>query len=122
MKMGKVKSLNICHVNVRSLNAESRLFDMDLLSANNNIDVLCISESWLNAKHLSATVGISGFDPPLRCDRSSGRGGGVALMCVKAYIILRFVVHFRLISNVLLSALPYAIALLHLLSLHLTGQ
>ena len=29
-------SLRICHVNVRSLSAESRLFDMELMSASKN--------------------------------------------------------------------------------------
>ena len=66
-------------MNARSLNAESRLFQLDLMAASNNMDVLCVSESWLNAKHPSTTVRIPGFDLLLRCDRSNGRGGGVAV-------------------------------------------
>ena len=77
--MGKIKSLNICRLNARSINAKSRLFQLDLLAASNNMDVLCVPESWLNGKHPSTTVRIRGFDLPLRCDRSNGRGGGVAV-------------------------------------------
>ena len=60
--------LSVCHVNARSLKADSRLFELDLLAASNNVDVLCVSESWLSAKHLNSAVRISGFDLPLRCD------------------------------------------------------
>ena len=72
-------SLRICHVNVRSLRAESRLFDLELMSASNNIDVLCVSETWLQPTHPSSSVIVPGFQPPVRTDRVHGRGGGVAI-------------------------------------------
>ena len=71
-------SLRICHVNVRSLRAESRLFDLELMSASNNIDVLCVSETWLQPTHPSSVI-VPGFQPPVRTDRVHGRGGGVAI-------------------------------------------
>ena len=65
-------SLRICHVNVRSLRAESRLFDLELMSASNNIDVLCVSETWLQPTHPSSSVIVPGFQPPVRTDRVHG--------------------------------------------------
>ena len=38
-----------------------------------------VSEIWLQAKHLDSAVSIAGFQSPVRCDRPSGRGGGVAI-------------------------------------------
>ena len=38
----KLCSLNICHVNIRSLLAESRLIELESLCAAQNIDVLCL--------------------------------------------------------------------------------
>ena len=75
----KLCSLNICHVNIRSLLAESRL---ESLCAAQNIDVLCLSETWLSpsrAKPGASLVNIPGFQPPFRRDRLHGRGGGVAV-------------------------------------------
>ncbi len=77
------KSLKICHVNVCSLLADTRLLDLEILCANNDIDVLCVTETWLSesrVKHGSAQVNLPGFQAPVRCDRASGRrGGGVAV-------------------------------------------
>ena len=75
----KAKPVRICHVNARSLNAKSRLFDLELLAAGNSIDLLCVSESWLKTIQPSPTVRIPGFELPLRNDRAVGRGGGVAV-------------------------------------------
>ena len=44
----KLCSLNICRVNIRSLLAESRLIELESLCAAQNIDVLCLSETWLS--------------------------------------------------------------------------
>ena len=78
----KLCSLNICHVNIRSLLAESRLIELESLCAAQNIDVLCLSETWLSpsrAKPGASLVNIPGFQPPFRRDRLHGRGGGVAV-------------------------------------------
>ena len=77
--MVKARRLRIRHVNVRSLNTQSRLFVLELMAAGHSVDVLCVSESWLRKKQPSATVRIPGFELPLRDDRVVGRGGGVAV-------------------------------------------
>ena len=69
----------LCHVNVRSLMAPGRLTDLQMLSSFNNIDILCITETWLKPNHLNSSILIPGFQPPLRKDRLSSRGGGVAI-------------------------------------------
>ena len=77
--MVKARRLCICHVNVRSLNTQSRLFDLELMAAGHSVDVLCVSESWLRKEQPSATVRIPGFELPLRDDRVVGRGEVVAI-------------------------------------------
>ena len=75
-----MKRLKICHVNVRSLLANSKLLDLEILCASADIDVLCVTETWLSSKVGSSQVCIPGFQPPFRCDRSAGqRGGGAAV-------------------------------------------
>ena len=68
----------ICHVNVRSLVADGRLLNVSSLVSFNNVDMLCLSETWLKPKHLSSSLLILGFQPSLRCDRLVDRGGRVA--------------------------------------------
>ena len=78
----KLCSLNICHVNIRSLLAESHLIELESLCAAQNIDVLCLSETWLSpsrAKPGAILVNIPGFQPLFRRDRLHGRYGGVAV-------------------------------------------
>lgn len=69
----------ICHANVRSLVADGRLLNVSSLVSFNNVDIFCLSETWLKPKHLSSSLLIPGFQPPLRCDRLANRGGGVAV-------------------------------------------
>ena len=69
----------LCNVNVRSLMAPGRLSDLQMLTSFNNIDILCITETWLKPNHLNSSIIIPGFQPPLRKDRLSSRGGGVAI-------------------------------------------
>ncbi len=76
------KTLKMCHVNVRSLLAATRLLDLEILCANNDIDILCLTETWLsssNAKPGCSNLNLPGFQPPIRCDRVHKRGGGVAV-------------------------------------------
>ena len=49
------KCLTVCHVNVRSLSAPTRLVDLEILCANNSVDILCLSETWLSPSHSSST-------------------------------------------------------------------
>ncbi len=46
----------------------------------NNIDICCISETWLNHTVSNSQVCPSGYSI-LRKDRTNRRGGGVAIMC-----------------------------------------
>ena len=75
--MGKKKNLTICHVNARSILANTRLFELELLCATNKIDVLYGSETWLTPS--KTAVLLPGFQPPFRHDRSAC-GGGVAIV------------------------------------------
>ena len=75
-----MKRLKICQVNVRSLLASSKLLDLELLCASADIDVLCVTETWLSSKVTSPQVSLPGFQSPFRCDRpNSYRGGGLAV-------------------------------------------
>ena len=81
LKKGQTKNF-ICHVNIRSLLADSRLTELEILCANQDIDVLCLSETWLSSSRAKAganVINIPGFQPPFRCDRLHSRGGGVAV-------------------------------------------
>ena len=73
----------MCHVNVRSLLAVTRAVDLEILCANHSVDVLCVSETWLNSSRVrpgDSRVNLAGFHAPVRHDRPSGRpGGGVAI-------------------------------------------
>ena len=63
---------------VRSLVADGRLLNVSSLVSFKNVNMLCLSETWLKPKHLSSLL-IPGFQPPLRCDRLVDRGWGVAV-------------------------------------------
>ena len=67
-------NLVIKHINARSL--LSCLDEVKLLVESSNLDVLCISESWLLPSMPSSYVGIEGFTI-YRCD--GGYGGGVCV-------------------------------------------
>ena len=59
-----MKRLKICQVNVRSLLASSKLLDLELLCASADIDVLCVTETWLSSKVTSPQVSLPGFQSP----------------------------------------------------------
>ena len=76
------KSLKICHVNAKSLLTSGRLLDLEILCSTNDIDVLCVTETWLNpdrVKEGASLIHIPGYSPPFRCDRIGRRGEGVAI-------------------------------------------
>jgi len=73
------KSLRICHVNVRSLCAPARLLDLEILTANHFVDILCLTETWLTSSKSSSSILIPGFQTPFRRDRPNRPGGGVAV-------------------------------------------
>ena len=81
-KIVKVRNLNICQVNVRSILATTRLLDLEILCANHDIDILCVTETWLSTKSTplgSSLITLPGYQSPFRRDRSGRRGGGVAM-------------------------------------------
>ena len=43
------------------------------------MDILCLSETWLKPKHLSSTLLLPRFQPPVRRDRVVDRGGVVTI-------------------------------------------
>ena len=68
-------NLTIAHLNVRSLYPKVDMMN-DLLSRN-DIDIMCITESWLNEKLSNTNISIPGYQI-FRRDRDS-KGGGVLL-------------------------------------------
>lgn len=50
-------------------------------------DIIAITESWTNDKISDSQIGLCGFQPPFRCDRKSGKGGGGVCCFVKTSII-----------------------------------
>ena len=73
------RSVKVCHVNVRSVASKARLLDLELLCVNHNLDILCLSETWLSQSHPSATLSIHGFQLPFRRDSPDDPHGGVAV-------------------------------------------
>ena len=70
----KWKDLNLMHINIRGLrrNIEELIFTLE----EKKIDIASINETFLNSKH---KVTIPGYKI-IRKDRSTGQGGGVALI------------------------------------------
>ena len=66
----------VAHINDRSLLSDGRLSEIVFF---NNIDMLCISETWLKPHHMNSTLLFPGYQPPIRQDRPARRGGGVAV-------------------------------------------
>jgi hypothetical protein len=72
-KWGTKRTLNIGHANVRSLNSNF----VDFTQFVKEVDIMGVSETWLNPDYSSNFVNICGYTL-VRNDRD-GRGGGVAL-------------------------------------------
>ena len=73
-------TLNMGHINARSLNIEDKFDEICCLVHNVNLDILAVSETWLNDSISSDSLNIQGFAPIIRLDRQNGRrAGGVAL-------------------------------------------
>ena len=78
----KTTYLGLCHANMRSLVSDrSKLDDLKYIADSNNIDVITVSETWLNVNIPDCLLAIPGFQPILRQDRQVGCGGGVAVYC-----------------------------------------
>ena len=70
-------NLSVLHVNARSLRNNLNYLQVYLRTLNHNCSVIAISETWANNDSRSL-LNILGFDST-RKNRTSGRGGGVAL-------------------------------------------
>ena len=77
--MQRIRDLRICQVNARSLLADTRLLDLQILTQLHNIDVLCVTETWLTRRHADRAISLKDYQHPLRFDRPSRRGGGAAV-------------------------------------------
>ena len=76
-----VTSLTLCHVNMRSLQPDDRSLKLDelhsTLCVNNNFDVICISETWLDDSISDDDIALPEYQVHRR-DRNR-HGGGVAI-------------------------------------------
>jgi hypothetical protein len=75
-KFQKHHGINICHVNARSL--FPKFDEISWIVQKSCVDIVCISETWLNDTVLDSDIAIEGFTL-LRKDRISKKGGGVAM-------------------------------------------
>ena len=80
-------SLRFEFINARSICNKLNLVSNYLLSAD-DLDLLFITESWLNSNYTDAMCCPAGFNI-LRCDRVRGRGGGVAVFYKSELHIIR---------------------------------
>ena len=72
---------NVSHVNVRSLLTRTRKKELEILTEMHAIDVLCLTETWLNEQHNDHLVHINGFQAPFRFDHTNWRGGVAVYLC-----------------------------------------
>ena len=71
--------LKISHANVRSVKTPGKLDELHMLANTEKIDILTLSETWLDNTFPSELLSIEGFGIPIRKDRKVGPGGGVAI-------------------------------------------
>ena len=72
------KGLNCVHLNVRSL--YNKLDELRCVTERNpNIDILCVSETWLDESVTNEEIAINDFNAPFRLDRKDANGGGVLI-------------------------------------------
>ena len=57
----------------------NKVDELQLLLTNLSIDIMCVSEKWLNESITDNTINIAGYDT-IRCDRVSNTYGGVAIL------------------------------------------
>ena len=71
------KQFKFCHSNVRSIKSAGKIDEIQLLAQSENLDIITISETWLDDSYPDQLLLIDNFQPPFRRDRRTGRGGGV---------------------------------------------
>lgn len=77
--MKQNNGLKIIHFNAQSMNPRNAKFtEIYNLLISSEVDIICISETWLGAHISDSSVTIPGFTI-YRCDRLHRVGGGVAI-------------------------------------------
>jgi hypothetical protein len=79
--------MNICHLNIRSLNADKRL-GACVTQLADEYDIITMSETWLDEDDIPEIYAIPGYTGPYRLDRTLQRGGGV-LAWVRDTIVVK---------------------------------
>jgi hypothetical protein len=75
-KVRNKNGLRIAHINCRSL--YPKLDEISWILSETQLDILCLSETWLDSTYLDADISIAGYTL-FRKDRKQKRGGGVAI-------------------------------------------
>ena len=75
-QLNNYKGLKIAHLNVRSL--YPKIDEIRVVVISLHLDVMCISETWLNESISDGEIAIDGYSI-VRKDRENQRGGGVCL-------------------------------------------
>lgn len=72
--------INLCHLNAQSLCARQlgKLDEFKSCFVNSKLDIICVTETWLQDSISDSTVGVEGYTI-LRNDRNYSRGGGVCI-------------------------------------------
>ena len=58
-ELGKIKGLKVAPVNIRSL--ANKINDLRIMLTNEDIDILCVSETWTHEYHESGLLDIDGY-------------------------------------------------------------
>ena len=78
--LAKLKGITVGHINIRSI--YRKLEEIVRILAVGDLDVLCITESWLNRYVSDAMISISGYNI-VRADRTAESGkasaGGIVI-------------------------------------------
>ena len=84
--MAGLKGITVAHLNIRSINR--KLEEVVRILAQGDIDILCLSETWLNAYIPDHMISICGYNQ-LRHDRTNESGkstGGGVMIYFKNYL------------------------------------
>ena len=79
-----INNLIFSHSNVRSLLAkksDKKIAELQLMATEHKINVLSLSETWLNNSVPEELLTITGFQKPFLKNREIRSGGGVAVYC-----------------------------------------
>ena len=72
----KQKGLNVVHLNIRSV--IYKIDQIRMMISQAKIDVLCLTESWLNPNITDSELSIEGYKI-FRKDRTLKKGGGILI-------------------------------------------